>query len=174
MPQPNPTILAIDPGLRDLGHAVLARKDLIDSGVLTLRHVPPERRLRKVREKVEHWIRAYDPDILVLEHIPKRPLDALGGLPALGRLLRRIAKAHGLEVATYSAKTARRTVVGNGWAAKPEVAKTIVGRFPELRVYRGQDRKWKDHHWQNMVDAIALGLHHQVVTQPPSRSRRSG
>jgi hypothetical protein len=67
----------------------------------------------------------------------------------------------------------RRTVVGDGWAGKADVAKRLAGRYPELKVYRGQTRKWKDSYWQNMFDAIALALHHQSATHPPSRSRFS-
>jgi hypothetical protein len=65
-----------------------------------------------------------------------------------------------------------RTVAGNGKAKKPEVAIAVAHRFPSLRVYLTQDRRWKERHWQNMFDAIALALHHQT-TQPPSRSRFS-
>jgi Holliday junction resolvasome RuvABC endonuclease subunit len=108
----------------------------------------------------------------VLEHIPKRPLDSLAGLPALGRLLRRLAKRGRLTVVDYSVKTVRQTVVGDGWAGKREVAKAICRRFAELRVHLTQDRKWKERYWQNMFDAIALALHHQA-THPPSRSRFS-
>ena len=171
MPQRNPTILALDPGLRDLGFSVLTGTRLLDSGVLTLRAVPPSRRLRTVQARLEQWIAIHAPDAVVVESIPRRPLDALAGLPALGRLLRRVARHYGLDLVTYSAKTARRTVVGDGWAGKGEVAKTIAAHFPQLRVYRGQDRKWKERYWQNMFDAIALALHHQTVNQPPSRSR---
>jgi crossover junction endodeoxyribonuclease RuvC len=171
MRQRNLTILALDPGLRDLGFSTLAGTRLLDSGVLALRAVPPARRLRTVQGRLEQWIELHAPDVLVVESIPRRPLDALAGLPALGRLLRRIARHHGLDVITYSAKTARRTVVGDGWAGKGEVAKTIAAQFPQLRVYRGQDRKWKERYWQNMFDAIALALHHQTIIQPPSRSR---
>jgi Holliday junction resolvasome RuvABC endonuclease subunit len=167
----HPTILALDPGTRDLGFALLHGKSLRASGVLPLRHLPPTRRLGRVRDEVKTWIRAYEPDVLVLEHIPNRPLDSRAGLPALGRLLRRLAQRSGLATVSYSAKTARRTVVGDGWAGKPEVARAIAARFPELRVYRGQDRKWKDRYWQNMFDAIALALHHQSLINPPSRSR---
>lgn len=174
MPRNESPILSLDPGTRDLGYAVLDGKRLLDHGVLTLRHLPPQRRLRRVREAVETWIRAHRPQVIVLEHIPRRPLGSRTGLPSLGRLLRRIAKAHRIEVATYSAKTVRRTILGDGWAGKPEVVESIVGRYPQLRVYRGQNRKWKDRYWQNMFDAIALGLYHQIITQPPSRSRHSG
>jgi len=95
----------------------------------------------------------------------------LPGLPALGRLLRRLARSGRIELASYSAKAARRTLLNDGWAGKPAVVEPLVGRYPQLRVYRGQNRKWKDRHWHNMFDAIALGHHHQAITQPPSRSR---
>lgn len=168
------TILALDPGLRDLGYAVLSGRELVTSGVLTLRTVTPGRRLKTIQESLVTWIRAYRPRTLVLEHIPQRPLDSLAGLPALGRLLRRLARAQRIPVASYSAKTVRRDVVGDGWAGKREVAKAIASRFPELRVHLTHDRKWKERYWQNMFDAVALALHHQTTTKPPSRSRHSG
>jgi hypothetical protein len=61
--------------------------------------------------------------------------------------------------------------MGNGWAKKREVAAVIAARHPSLRVYLTQDRKWKERYWQNMFDAIALGLHHQLLIKPPSRDR---
>ena len=126
-----------------------------------------------MREAFEAWVRAYRPRVLVLENIPNRPLDTLAGLPALGRLLARLARSHRLKVAIYSAKAVRRDVVGSGWAGKREVAEVLCGRFPELRVHLTHDRKWKVRYWQNMYDAVALALHHQSVSKPPSRSRSS-
>ena len=167
----DPTILAIDPGTRELGYAVLLGPTLIDSGVLVLRHVPAQRRLTAVRSAFERWISADSPDTLVLEDVPSRPLGAQLGLPSLGRLLRRLAHKHGLALSTYSAKAVRRSLLNNGWAGKAEIVGPLVGRFPQLRVYRGQNRKWKDRHWHNLFDAVALALHHQAITQQPSRSR---
>jgi Holliday junction resolvasome RuvABC endonuclease subunit len=167
----NSPILALDPGTRDLGYAVFSGKRLLAASVLALRRVPRHRRLRAIQESVRVWLRAYRPRTLVLETIPKRPLDRLAGLPALGRLLRRMATSQRLKVAMYSARTVRGNVVGDGWAGKREVAKALSARFPDLRVHLTQDRKWKEAYWQNMFDAVALALHHQSQTKPPSRSR---
>lgn len=139
----NHTILALDPGLRDLGYAILARKRLLASGVLSLRTTPKHKRVGRVRDALLLWLRAYRPRTLVLEQIPRRPLDLLAGLPALARLLHRVASHRRLRVAEYSAKAVRRSVVGNGWAGKREVAETLTTRFPELRVHLTHDRKWK-------------------------------
>ena len=165
------TILALDPGLGELGYAVVSRGRLLTSGVLPLRFTPARRRFQRICESLDGWIRAYRPRALVFENIPKRPLDALAGLPALGRLLIRLARNHRLRMATYSAKAVRREVIGNGWADKREVAEVICGWFPDLRVHLTHDRKWKERYWQNMFDAIALALHHQAATKPPSRGR---
>lgn len=171
MPRPNQTILALDPGTRELGYAVLRGDELLDSGVLSIRHLPHRERLGAVRRAMERWLRAVSPQALVVENLPGRPLDAGGGLPALGRLFRRFARAHDLPFASYSAKAVRRTLLSNGWAGKAAAVEPLVVRFPQLRVYRGQNRKWKDRHWYNLFDAVALGLHHQAITKPPSRSR---
>ena len=71
------TILALDPGLQDLGYAVLSGRKLVTAGVLPLRTILRRRRLGKVRESIEALIRAYGPRTLVWEHIPKRPLDQI-------------------------------------------------------------------------------------------------
>jgi Holliday junction resolvasome RuvABC endonuclease subunit len=163
-------VLAIDPGMREIGYAVLSRNTLITSGVLSLRTVPHRGRLAKVQEALVAWIRAYRPRVLVIEHMPNRPLDSIAGLPALGRLVRRFARGRRLRLVTYSATTVRRSVIGDGWASKRIVAKTLTARFPALRVHLTQDRKWKERYWQNMFDAVALALHHQTQS-PPSRGR---
>jgi Holliday junction resolvasome RuvABC endonuclease subunit len=167
----NHPILALDPGLRDLGYAILAGKNLLASNVIPLRNVPRSGRIKTIQEVLTHLIRGYRPRTLVLEHIPKRPLDTLAGLPALARRLRRLAKRLRLSTAVYSARAARRTVVGDGWAGKRQAAEILSKRFPDLRVHLTHDRKWKERYWQNMFDAVALGLHHQALTKPPSRSR---
>jgi len=38
------------------------------------------------------------------------------------------------------------------------VARVIVSKYPELKVYLTQDRAWKELYHQNMFDAVALGM----------------
>ncbi len=165
------TILAIDPGLRELGYAILRGEDLLIHGVLSLGRTHPARRVPSIALALTRLIQGFRPSTLVLEGIPKRPLDALAGLPALGRFLDLFARRLGLTVSSYSARSVRRAVLGNGWAGKRELAEHVTSRFPELRVYLTQDRKWKERYWNNMYDAVGLALRHQLTTQPPSRSR---
>ena len=165
------TILALDPGLRDLGYAVLRGRRLVTSGVLGLRRTPKDERLATARKHLRSWMRTHQPDVVVVEKTYRHPVPWLDQLHQLSRSARNLATRQHAEFAMYSPQRVRATVAGNGKAKKPEVAIAVAHRFPSLRVYLTQDRRWKEIFWQNMFDAIALAIHHQSTTQPPSRSR---
>ena len=171
--RPN-TLLALDPGLRELGFAVFAGGRLADRGVLSLRSLPQSRRLPEARRQLRQWVRSYRPRALAIEQTHRHPVPWLDDLYRLVRSAILLADRRGIRLATYSPQTIRKTVVGNGWATKREVAQVVAARYPALRIYVTQDRKWKERYWQNMFDAIALALHHQAKGLPPSRSRPSG
>jgi len=172
--QKNPDrILALDPGLRELGFAVLQGQRLVSSGVLGLRRTPKDERLAKARKHLKSWMQTHRPDIVVVEKTYRHPVPWLDQLHQLSRSAQNLATRRRAAFAMYSPQSVRATVAGNGKAKKPEVAIAVAHRFPSLRVYLTQDRRWKERYWQNMFDAIALALHHQS-TQPPSRSRTSG
>ena len=172
MPKTPDTILALDPGLRDLGYAVLRGHRLVTSGVLGLRAVPKVGRLATARRHIRSWIRTHRPAVVVVEKTYRHPVPWLNQLHQISRSARNLATRQHAAFAMYSPQSVRATVAGNGRAKKPEVAVAVAHRFPQLRVYLTQDRRWKEVLWQNMFDAIALGLHHQA-TRPPSRSRAS-
>jgi len=166
------TILALDPGLRDLGYAVVRGRRIVASGVLGLRRVPRDDRLSIARKNVRAWITTHRPAVVVVEKTYRHPLPWLNQLHQISRSARNLATRQHAAFAMYSPQSVRSTVAGNGRAKKPEVAIAVAHQFPSLRVYLTQDRRWKERFWQNMFDAIALALHHQA-TQPPSRSRSS-
>jgi Holliday junction resolvasome RuvABC endonuclease subunit len=174
MPKRNLTILAIDPGLKDLGFAVLAGRRLITSGVIPLRLVIKHRRMHEARRRIAALASSHRPGTIVFEKTYRHPLPWLDALHGITRSVRRLAYRRGLAFAMYSPQAVRCTVAGNGRARKPEVAIAIAHRFPQLRVYLTQDRRWKERFWLNMFDAVALALHHQALGKPPSRSRSSG
>lgn len=172
MPTKPDTILALDPGLRDLGYAVLDGSRLVTSGVLGLRRVGKEQRLATARKQVIAWMRTHRPSVVVVEKTYRHPVPWLDQLHQLSRTAKIVATRQHAVFTMYSPQSVRATVAGNGKAKKPEVAIAVAHRYPSLRVYLTQDRRWKEKYWQNMFDAIALALHHQA-THPPSRSRLS-
>lgn len=170
----NHPILALDPGLRELGMAVISGRRLVAGGALTLRALPKDMRLPEVRRHVQAWLKLHRPRAVVMEKTYHHPVPWLDSVHRLTLSVRRLAKRHGIGFATYSPQRVRASVLGNGKASKAEAAILVAHRFPQLRVYLTQDRRWKERFWLNMFDAVALALHHQVATDPPSRSRRYG
>lgn len=171
MPNHDQPILALDPGLRDLGFAVLAGRRLLARDVIALRGIPRERRLPEARRRIRALVVAHRPRAIVVEKTYRHPVPWLDDLHRIALSAKRLARRRRIAFATYAPQAVRRAVAGNGKAKKPEVAIAVAHRFPQLRVYLTQDRRWKETFWLNMFDAVALALHHQALTQPPSRSR---
>jgi Holliday junction resolvasome RuvABC endonuclease subunit len=163
MTHPPRTILALDPGLRDLGYAVLRGSRLVAGGVLPLRLLPPARRSRYAREAVRAWIASHRPVAIVLERTARHPVGSLHSLHLLARAVSRIAQNRGVTVATYPPQTVRKALTGSGWATKRETAQVIAARYPALQLYLTQDKRWKERYWLNYFDAIALALHHRTA-----------
>ena len=166
------TILAIDPGLREPGLAVLSGRRLLVHETLWLRDTPKRDRLSTIQSAIARLAKTHQPGAVVVEKTYRHPVPWLDELHQITLATKRLARRGGAEFATYSPQAVRRTVAGYGKARKPEVALAVAHRFPQLRVLLTQDRRWKERYWLNMFDAVALALHHQAVThQPPSRSR---
>ncbi len=156
------TILALDPGLRDLGYAIVRGRSLIESGVYPLRFLPPRRRFPAAVQAVNGWIGHFRPAVVVIEATHRNGISSLNRLEQLARRIRRLAMLKGVSVASYAPQTVRKSIVGHGWANKRQTAEAVAWRLPALRVYLTQDRRWKEAYFQNMFDAVALALHHQA------------
>lgn len=155
------TILAIDPGVREIGYGVVKGQALVAHGVRSLRDVPPRARRSEARKTLNAWLAAYKPAIVVLEATHAHPTGTFQRLHAMARALTTTARRHRLPVVTYAAQTVRKHLVGNGRAQKLAVARAVSDRFPVLRIYLTQDRRWKEKYFQNMFDAVALAIHHR-------------
>lgn len=84
-----------------------------------------------------------------------------------------IGRRRGIPVKSLGHSTVKKIVCGNGRASKEEVARVIVSRFPELKVYLTQDRKWKQRYHENMFDAVALGLAYLSIRTSTEKTTRS-
>lgn len=156
------TILAIDPGLRDLGYAVLRDGRLVAYGVRTLRPMDYPARIAEARVLTRGWIEAHRPSSLVLEQTHGHPVTWFDAIDRLAHGAMRVATRNGVEVTRYYPQPVRRLIVGNGNATKQELAAALVLYFHQLRVYLTQDRKWKERHFGHMFDAVALALYHDL------------
>lgn len=172
--QKNPrTVLALDPGLRELGYAVLAGRKLVAAGVRPLYLTPAPKRVGEARRLLERWLQAYRPGCVVLERTYAHPTGTFDSVHRFATAMLKAAGRRGYRTATYSPQTVRKAIAGNGNAEKREAAKVLAARFPALRMYLSSDRKWKTRYFLNAFDAVALALFHQGQN-PPSRSWPSG
>lgn len=152
--------MAIDPGLRATGVAVLGAKgELRHASVIATRVTDQvARRIGHIRNAVDELMRFYRPGMLVLEATWPSSSPATSLTHNVSLMCRRLARAQRIPTARVAATTVRRVVLGDGWAGKWRVASHAVSVFPELRVYLHRDRAWKDRYFQNLFDAVAIAL----------------
>jgi len=169
MPKKN-RILAIDPGTREMGVAVLENGGLLYSAVEIFRKLPSrEERLKQGRAAVTRLIGDFRPAVLAVEKTFSRNAALLSvfadEIAALGR-------RQGVAVRAFAPNTVKKVVAGHGWARKEEVAQAVARKFPKLKVYLPPDRNWKRRRQLNMFDAVALAVACSAAERdprPPSR-----
>lgn len=157
--KPLPRILAIDPGIRHVGIAVLQGSDLIYHGVLTMPHPRALEAIRRnTRALTRYLLSDFEPAILAVEG------NSFGGSAARSPLhevvseIRRVGRREKIVVISKTASTVRKLVTGNGRASKEEVARACARCYPQLKAYLRQTAKWRTQYHGNMFDAVALGL----------------
>jgi Holliday junction resolvasome RuvABC endonuclease subunit len=163
-------ILAIDPGTRHMGVAVLDGSRLIYHGVESLpKGRSPHETLDAGRKTVLRYINDFKPEILVIEKtfFANNRNSAL--LNVFADEISAVGKRKGLMVRPFAPSVVKKAVCGNGWAKKDEVARAVVVQYPELKPYLGQDRKWKSRYHSNMFDAVAVGMMVKLRLTPSER-----
>jgi crossover junction endodeoxyribonuclease RuvC len=152
-------ILAIDPGTREMGVAVLENGKLLYHGVVVIkRGRSPQETLARGQASISGFIEDFRPDVLVIEQTFVGRNRNASLLNIFADEIRALAKRNGLEVLSFAPSAVKKAVCGHGWATKAEVAKAVVARYPELRAYLFKDRKWKVRFHANMFDSVALGM----------------
>lgn len=152
-------LLAIDPGIREIGIAHLEGNELIDFGVKSLRrsgkNPPPLEILRKI---IERLILEKHPDLIAMEKngIARAQQNLILGLAV--EKIKSMALKHNIPVYEFTPGTIRKAVTGSGWASKGQVSKAVCQRFPELKNYRKTKTRSQTRYWQNLFDSIACGL----------------
>lgn len=153
-------ILAIDPGTRQMGIALIEGPYLLYSSVEVFPKSDAPRAviLKHGRDAITRMIRDFKPSILAVEktHFARNPDSAL--LNEFSEEILAIGKRKGVEVMPLAPNTVKKHLTGDGRASKAEVAKIIVARYPHLIAYLTEESKWKQNFHANMFDAIAVGL----------------
>jgi Holliday junction resolvasome RuvABC endonuclease subunit len=154
----NERILAIDPGTRKIGVAVLEGEELLYYGVKTIkRPKTPREILEEVAILIKNLSTIYQPHILAIEKI-FLVQKSESFLVVVTEEMKTAAKREGLSIYEYMPAIVRKRICQSGKATKRDTAKRIALRYPELQRYLNYRSKWEEIYYANMLDAIAVGI----------------
>jgi crossover junction endodeoxyribonuclease RuvC len=160
-------ILAIDPGTKEIGIALLSDGELLYYGVKTIRtRSSPGEILKQAQYIISRLIADYEPQYLAIEKTFMIQKSA-ALLNIAADEIKATAKREGLTVFEYAPLAVRKTICKTGKPTKKGVAKVIALLFPELIRYVQRQTKWETLYYANMFDAIAVGLccHEELMSQ---------
>lgn len=154
----NHRILAIDPGTRELGVAVLDGAELLYYAVKTVRdRGTAQAILHQVATITSDLIAKYQPESLAIEKMFIVQKSA-ALLSVAAEEMKSVARSCRLDVYEYAPKAVRKFICQSGAATKGEVARVVAARYPELTRYLQTRNKWDEKYYANIFDAIAVGL----------------
>jgi len=155
-------ILALDPGLREIGFALLEGKDLADYGVKSLcRKGNHQARPNLASEVMHRLIKDTHPDAVVLE--AKDIPDTTDGfrLMILIKCAIELGRKQKVPVVEIDANEIRIEVAGKPDASMQEMANAIATRFPELRQYASVKDRGRRRYWSHLFNSVAAALTYQ-------------
>jgi len=152
--------LALDPGTREMGYAILERTDLLYLGVHTFPHrCSVDRLCAEGQRFVQGLLDAYMPQGFVIAKTWYAKSKRATRLHVFVETMEGFATQKGLLVCTYTPQMVKKMICGHGDATKRDIAETLIRRhYPYLAKYLRRDLRARDKYWQSMFDAVALGL----------------
>lgn len=151
-------ILAIDPGTKELGIAVLSKLQLEHFAIKTFKHrTPPHAFLSEVSEFIDGQIAEFHPIALAIEQTFLIQRDS-ALLNVVATEIKQKAKQCGLEVYEYKPAQVRNKLCQASKATKNDATIVLTSRYPELRQFLKRESKWVKLYWSHVFDAVAVGL----------------
>jgi crossover junction endodeoxyribonuclease RuvC len=164
-------VLGIDPGLNTTGYGVIdfasRQPTLVEAGVVRgVKEGTLAERVREIHDGVAEVIASLKPAVLAIEELYSHydhPTTAILMGHARGVIVLAAAQA-GIPVTSYPATQIKKTITGNGHAAKWQMQEAIRH---ELNLPAAPDPP-------DVADALAIALCHGYLTRiAPSLSRHS-
>lgn len=151
-------ILSLDPGTKHLGFAVFEDTELVDYGVKSIRQGSKSSILQHIGDITNRWIKTLDPDYLVLEKNVFSQIQYNLRLTMVIGQIKNIAEKNGIRHYEYDPRAVRKEICSDGNATKKRVSEVLITYFPELIVFMKSDKVWVIKYYQNMFDAVAVGM----------------
>ena len=158
-------LVSIDPGVNNLGLATFEGTKLIDYNVKVIPYAPSVRgRIQGIEEVLSRYLNEKQPQAIAVEKTAFSSATNNGLLVLAYYKILAIAKRNKLPVYEYMPLSIRKSVCGDGHATKSDVMKVLIRKYPELRLFAGANRRWKERQFFNLYDAVAVGVTHLIRT----------
>lgn len=163
----NETLLAINPGTRYIGVAVLTGSDLVDWGIRVLSGRWSEEKLSKVSDIISELIEIHQPDYLVMKQ--PHPSRTSPQLDALCLRIEETAGEHGLPVHRHSLEEIKQIHSHEMKTTRAKLAELITLKYPCLvRLYYREKHAYNPYHIR-LFEAVILGNAISAVFSKKSR-----
>lgn len=160
----NTTLIALDPGTRQMGYAGFHDEQLLEFGVKTFRKESGVTGLlSEVERLVTRLVIERKPETLVLEKNNFSQIRQNVRLALVTGRIRSVARKRRIRLIELDVRTIRKAVTGDGNATKRETARTVAIRDAELRAYLKSSHGWRLRYYMNMIDAVACGRAFQIL-----------
>ncbi|MEW6051059.1 MAG: crossover junction endodeoxyribonuclease RuvC [Candidatus Zixiibacteriota bacterium] len=160
------TLLALDPGIRELGVALFRAGQLEDCQVKSLRRPRPGQSRLAVLERVlvrllDEWQPRH---VAITDALPGAHADAAGVAKILGTLDALLAKRN-VAVSRIAWDAAKRAVAHDATATKRMVARALCSRYPHLEPRLPTPGGRPERYALRMFSAVATGVAFLSMTE---------
>jgi Holliday junction resolvasome RuvABC endonuclease subunit len=151
--------LGIDPGMREMGYAVVDDNELVYFGVHTFkRRRPPKALMTEGERVVGELIDSCKPSRVVIGEASAARWKRSPRLRLLIGTMKRHARRRGAPVTSYPLTQVKEIIAGDRTATKQKLIDEVVTAYPFLAKHRESDVMSGEKYWENMFEAVALAL----------------
>lgn len=157
------TTLAVNPGTRYLGIAVVRDSTLIDWGVLVITGQSPEAKMKSAKALISRLIARYQPSLLVTKKL--HPSRRSASLLQVSRGIQGIANAKGLEIRHYSIDETEAFFAPDSKINKRQMAELVCHLHTALRHELRKEQNNLNPYHIRMFEAVALATMVEAKTK---------
>lgn len=161
MPNNRLTILAINPGTRYIGIAVLRGAVLIEWSVKVVAGPLSQTKRKKIAKLIDRLISEYEPDIIVTKRL--HPSRASQVLNRICRDIEAAAIADGIMSERYSIQEVEQFFAPGERMNKIHLAELVCKQHPVLHNELNRERDNCNPYYVRMFEAVALGTMVQLI-----------
>lgn len=156
MIQELPIVLAINPGTKYIGLAVLDGQDLVYWGIKVLKGKWSKDKMKTAQRAVKNIIDQYHVKILILKrlHLSRSSRN----LNLLVSSIKKMANRKGIKLCLYSLEDIKKYLAIGKRSNKMVIAEIMAKKYPFLIHELEKEKKHKHPYFVRMFEAIAAGV----------------